>query len=95
LGSYSPKTLSHKAVILDKVHYFSFLCLDCQGKRLEKEEDFRPLLKIATRNFPNNEGIVMTWPSLSSAFRPIVQLRRFCGGEADIGEKIGGHLFPG
>jgi len=51
------QTFSHKAIIFDKLHYFFMLSPDCSGKPLQKRDNLRPVLKITTRKFTDNEGM--------------------------------------
>lgn len=49
-----PQPLAHQAIIVDELHHFFRTGLDGLGKRLEMEEEFSPVLKMAAGQFADD-----------------------------------------
>src|SRR3989338_9660727 len=66
--------LSHKAIIIYKLHNFFMLCMDYHGKHMKERKYFRAIFQIPAGNLTDYEWMANNMTVIEQSFKPHVSL---------------------
>ncbi len=91
MDGYVTKSLAHQAVLLDELQDLLVFCLGCQGKKLQKQEDFLHVLEITAGQLADDERVAQHFTLTQQPFQVRVPLPKMT--DPDRGIQLDRYMF--